>query len=169
MNDSKGGNVKDLVVDEQRAESLKEEAVFLRSWDLTLRQIWDIELLLNGAFSPLKGFLGRKDYTSVCRDMRMADGSLWPIPIMLDVSEEFASSIAEGQKIALRHPEGMVLAVMEVQDIWRPDLKEEAKLVSGTTDETHPGVFHLMHQTNPPGTAGGGCRRRHRAPAAPHL
>jgi sulfate adenylyltransferase len=149
MVDSQGGNVKHLVVDEQRAESLKEEAVFLRSWDLTPRQVWDIELLLNGAFSPLNGFLGRKDYTSVCRDMRMADGSLWPIPIMLDVPEAFASSIAEGEKIALRHPEGMVLAVMEVQDIWRPDLKEEAKVVNGTTDETHPGVFNLLHQTNP--------------------
>lgn len=144
-----GGTLKELLVDEQRAAELKKEAVYLPSWDLTPRQVWDIELLLNGAFSPLEGFLGKRDYESVCHEMRLANGILWPIPIMLDVPEEFASSLHEGERIALRHPEGMVLAILTITDIWRPDVHEEARLVFETTDEAHPGVFHLLHQTHP--------------------
>jgi len=143
-----GGELKELV-DRAKAEELKKEAVFLKSWDLTFRQSCDIELLLNGGFSPLEGFLGRADYESVCAAMRLAGGTLWPIPIMLDVTEEFADSISEGERIALRHPEGMILAIMTARDIWRPDLKKEAKAVFGTTDESHPGVHHLFYQTNP--------------------
>ncbi len=144
-----GGTLKELLVDEQRAAELKKEAIYLPSWDLTPRQVWDTELLLNGAFSPLEGFLGKRDYESVCHEMRLANGILWPIPIMLDVPEGFASSLREGERIALRHPEGMVLAILTITDIWRPDVHEEARLVFGTTDEAHPGVFHLLHQTHP--------------------
>lgn len=144
-----GGSLKQLTADEQRASELKEEAVRLPSWDLTSRQVWDIELLLNGAFSPLAGFLDKAEYDSVCEKMRLADGTFWPIPITLDVTEEFASSIAEGDRLALRHPEGMVLAVLTVRDIWKPDCEKEADAVFGTTDEFHPGVFHLSSQTNP--------------------
>lgn len=144
-----GGVLKELFVGEERAEELKREAVYLPSWDLTQRQVWDIELLLNGAFSPLEGFMEKLDYESVCQRMRLSDGTLWPIPITLDVSEEFASSISEGDRIALRHPEGMVLAIMTASDIWKPDRKAEAESVFGTTSEEHPGVFALLHQTNP--------------------
>ncbi len=136
-------------MDEEAARSLKEEAVFLRSWDLTPRQVWDIELLLNGAFAPLTGFLTRADYDSVCHHMRLASGELWPIPIMLDVTEQFSTSLKEGDKIALRHPEGMVLALLTVKDIWKPDREDEARHVLGTTDESHPGVFGLLKQSNP--------------------
>lgn len=144
------GNVlKQLIVDGPRAEHLKEEGVYLCSWDLTQRQVWDIELLLNGAFSPLIGYMGKTDYVSVCEDMRLTNGTLWPIPITLDVSEEFASSLSEGDRIALRHPEGIVLAVMTITDIWKPDRTGEAELVYDTADEAHPGVFHLVYQSNP--------------------
>ncbi len=143
------GLVKELVADEHVAQDLREEAVFLRSWDLTARQVWDMELLLNGAFSPLTGYLGRAAYESVCQKMRLADGTLWPIPIVLDVPEEFGRATTEGERIALRHPEGMVLAVLTVHDVWRPDLKEEARQVFGTADDAHPGVFTLFHQTHP--------------------
>jgi len=81
--------------------------------------------------------------------MRLADGTLWPIPIPLDVTEEFASQLSEGDRIALRHPEGMILAVMTVTDIWEPDRWEEARYIFSTDDEAHSGVFHLLHQTNP--------------------
>ncbi len=144
-----GGELKELLVGEERARELKEEAIYLPSWDLTQRQVWDMELLLNGAFSPLGGFMGSEDYDSVCEGMRLSDGTLWPIPITLDVSPEFADSLAEGDRIALRHPEGMVLAVMTIEDIWEPDRREEAERVFGTTSEEHPGVFALLHQTNP--------------------
>ncbi len=138
-----------LLVDPDRSKELKREAVYLPSWDLSQRQVWDIELLLNGAFSPLKGFMGQEDYIGVIENMRLADGTLWPIPIVLDVTREFASSLKEGDRIALRHPEGMVLAVMTVSDIWEPDRREEAEGVFGTLNEDHPSVFALLHQTNP--------------------
>ncbi|OGF53204.1 MAG: adenylyltransferase [Candidatus Fraserbacteria bacterium RBG_16_55_9] len=143
------------MVQEAKGEERQEEAVRLASWDLTPRQAWDIGLLLNGAFSPLEGFMGKSDYTSVCKEMRLRDGTLWPIPITLDVTPEFASSLSNGDRVALRHPEGMVLAILTVEDIWNPQLQEEAKLVYGTTDELHPGVFQLFHQTNP--VYVGGC------------
>ncbi len=141
--------MRELLVGEGRARELKEEAIYLPSWDLTQRQVWDIELLLNGAFSPLAGFMGKADYESVCEKMRLADGTLWPIPITLDVTKEFAGSISEGARIALRHPEGMVLAIMTVTNIWEPDRTEEAEAVFGTQNDEHPGVFTLLHQTNP--------------------
>ena len=144
-----GGKLKELLVDENKAKELKEEAIYLPSWDLTQRQLWDIELLLNGAFSPLEGFMGKADYQSVCEKMRLSDGTLWPIPITLDVTEEFAESISEGQRIVLRHPEGMVLAVMTVTDIWVPDRAAEAEAIFGTQNKEHPGVFALLHQANP--------------------
>ncbi|RMF91048.1 MAG: sulfate adenylyltransferase, partial [Nitrospinota bacterium] len=144
-----GGRLKELIVDAERAKELKAESVYLPSWDLTPRQVWDIELLLNGAFSPLEGFMGKADYESVCREMHLTDGTLWPIPITLDVPESFADSLSEGQRVALRHPEGMVLAILTVTDIWRPDLTAEAQQVFGTTDDTHPGVFYLFHQSHP--------------------
>ena len=144
-----GGKLKELLVDEDRAKELREEAIYLPSWDLTQRQVWDIELLLNGAFSPLEGFMGKADYESVCERMRLSDGTLWPIPITLDVTEEFASRLSEGARIALRHPEGMVLAIMTVTDIWVPDRGKEAEAVFGTRSDEHPGVFALLHQTNP--------------------
>jgi len=143
------GRLTDLIADENRAKELKQESIHLPSWDLTQRQLWDIELLLNGAFSPLTGFMGKADYESVCEKMRLSDGTLWPIPITLDTTEEFAESASEGDRIALRHPEGMVLAIMTVTDIWEPDHTEEAEAVFGTQNEEHPGVFALLHQTNP--------------------
>jgi len=144
-----GGELKQLIVEEEKAQKLKNEAIFLPSWNLTHTQTWDLELLLNGAFSPLEGFMQKKDFESVCDQMKLSDGTLWPIPITLDVTEEFASSISEGDKIALRHPEGMILAIITVTDIWKPDRKKEAELVFDTDNEEHPGVFHLLHQTNP--------------------
>jgi sulfate adenylyltransferase len=144
-----GGTLIQLIDSPDRAAALKAEAVRLPSWDLTPRQVFDIEMLLHGAFSPLEGFLGKADYESVCTTMRLADGTLWPIPIVLDVTEEFAKSIASAPRIALRHPEGMILAVLSIGDVWRPDRAQEARQVYGTTDEAHPGVFALARQTNP--------------------
>jgi sulfate adenylyltransferase len=144
-----GGVLKNLVVESGKPAALKEELMRLPSWDLTARQVCDIELLLSGAFSPLEGFLGQADYGSVCERMRLADGTLWPMPITLDVTEEFAKSIAPGSRIALRHPEGMVLAILTCRNVWRPDLRAEAEQVFGTVDDLHPGVFYLLHQSNP--------------------
>ena len=137
-----------LLVSGDRAAELKNEAVHLPSWDLTFRQIWDAELLLSGAFSPLQGFLNKADYGSVLDNTRLANSALWPIPIMLDVTREVADTLEEGSRVALRHPEGMVLAVMTISDIWEADKKEEAQKVLGTTNTEHPGVFEL-YDSNP--------------------
>ncbi|HUT24041.1 MAG TPA: bifunctional sulfate adenylyltransferase/adenylylsulfate kinase [Sumerlaeia bacterium] len=141
--------VRPLVVGEAKGRELGREALRLPSWDLNQRQVLDAELLLNGAFSPLGGYLSKSAYDSVCHDMRLDDGAVWPIPVTLDVTEQFASSVGAGDRIALRHPEGMILAILTVEDLWKPDLKEEARLVLGTTDEAHPEVFRLLHQTHP--------------------
>lgn len=137
-----------LLVDGDRAAALKAESVHLPSWDLGFRQLWDLELLLNGAFAPLRGYIGREDHDRVLADMRLADGSLWPMPIALDVPEAFAEALAPGQRIALRHPEGVVLAILTVEDVWAPDRSAEAEQVFGTTNDEHPGVDQLLHRTH---------------------
>jgi sulfate adenylyltransferase len=78
--------------------------------------------------------------------MRLADGRLWPIPIVLDGSEEFAKSVHEGGTIALREPEGVMLAALHVEEVWQPDRTLEVKAVYGTTNCEHPGVDEV-----PPG------------------
>lgn len=152
-----GGELKDLYLDEKAAAAEKEKAKNYPSWDLTARQLCDIELLLNGAFSPLEGFMGKADYTAVLKDMRLADGSLWPMPITLDVSEEFAAGIKSGDTIALRDPEGVLIAVMDVSDTWTPDKSAEAKQVFGSDDEAHPAV-HYLHNAAHPVYVGGTLR-----------
>lgn len=144
-----GGTLKELRVDEGRAKELRDELIRLPSWDLTPRQLWDLELLLNGAFSPLEGFLAKGDYEGVVERMRLRDGTLWPMPIVLDVPYEFAEKLSPGDRVVLRHPEGVPLAVLTVEGVWEPDRREEARLVYGTDDEAHPGVFRLLRETNP--------------------
>ena len=144
-----GGELKELFLSERQADEEKLKAKEYKSWSLTQRQVCDLDLLMNGAFSPLGGFLGKEDYECVCDDMRLADGTLWPLPITLDVSEEFAGGIAAGEVIALRDPEGVLLATLEVGDVWTPDLASEAGRVFGTTDDTHPAVDFLFNRSNP--------------------
>jgi sulfate adenylyltransferase len=137
-----GGRLAEGLVDDRRREQLRRESRAWPSWTLTTRQICDLELLLNGGFSPLEGFLGRADYERVCRDMRLADGTLWPIPVVLDLPRDFAASLSSGP-LALRDEEGLMLAVLHVTELWQPDLEEEARLVLGTDDPAHPGVAFL--------------------------
>jgi len=144
-----GGELKDLYLDEQAAEQEKVRARDYVSWDLTDRQVCDIELLLNGAFSPLEGFLTQAEYDGVVKDMRLADGTLWPMPITLDVSEAFAADLEAGQTIALRDKEGVLVATMGVTDSWTPDKAREASEVFGTGDELHPAVNYLKNIAGP--------------------
>ncbi|MFN7902599.1 MAG: bifunctional sulfate adenylyltransferase/adenylylsulfate kinase [Holosporales bacterium] len=117
----------------------------LASWTLTPRQVCDVELLLNGGFSPLRGFLNEADYESVLDNMRLADGAVWPMPVTLDVSEDFAGKITVGEQIALRDSEGVALAILTVESRYTPNKKREAKKVFGADDAAHPAVFYL-HQ-----------------------
>jgi sulfate adenylyltransferase len=144
-----GGELKNLYLPAAAAEAEKEAAGDYASWDLTERQLCDIELLLNGAFSPLEGFLNQADYDAVVKTMRLASGVLWPVPITLDVTEEFAKDIKAGDKVALRDLEGVILASLEVEDVWTPDLDAEAKGVYGSNDDQHPAVNYLKNIGNP--------------------
>jgi sulfate adenylyltransferase len=144
-----GGTLVDLNVSPQRAAEIKEQSRDWPSWDLTPRQLCDLELLCNGGFSPLRGFMKKADYESVCDKMRLADGTLWSMPITLDVSKEFAEKLKPGMHIALRDAEGVMLAVIKVEDMWEPDRDAEAKKVFGTNDITHPAVNYLKNQSKP--------------------
>ncbi len=141
--------IAELYVSAESAAKLKASAGDLASWDLTPRQTCDLELLMNGGFSPLKGFLGQADYDRVVDEWRLADGSLWPMPITLDVTEKFAEGVEPGQDIALRDQEGVILAIMSVTDKWSPDREREAREVFGSTDLKHPAVNHLMNASGP--------------------
>jgi sulfate adenylyltransferase len=144
-----GGELINLIAKPERAGELKAHSREWPSWDLTERQLCDLELLLSGGFSPLTGFMNKADYESVCHKMHLSNGLIWPMPITLDVKEEFAKSLKPGSsKIALRDPEGVMLAVLHVEDVWQPDKKDEAKSVFGTTSPVHPGVGYLMNKAN---------------------
>jgi sulfate adenylyltransferase len=138
--------IPELYVSYESAQKLKVEAGNLPSWDLTPRQVCDLELLMNGGFQPLKGFMGQADYDGVVSKMRLADGTLWPIPITLDISEKFAEGVEPGQDIALRDAEGVILAILSVSDKWVPNKALEAERVFGADDLAHPAVNYLHHQ-----------------------
>jgi sulfate adenylyltransferase len=150
MNDAQratphGGELVNLCVDAKRAGLLKEIALNLPDITLNERQLCDLELLAMGAFSPLEGFMTRSDYASVIDRMRLQNDVLWPIPICLDVDELQARSLEAGQSIALRDPEGYLLAVLHIEDIWPLEREKEAKQVYGTLDQSHPGTHYLFN------------------------
>ena len=138
--------IPELYVSYESAQKLKIEAGSLPSWDLTQRQVCDLELLMNGGFFPLKGFQSEADYDSVVANMRTADGTLWPMPITLDVNETFADKVAPGQDIALRDAEGVILAILSITDKWVPNKDIEAEKVFGANDLAHPAVNYLHNQ-----------------------
>jgi len=142
-----GGKYVNLIVDPQRAALLKKISTDLASITLDDRQLCDYELLTTGAFSPLAGFMNRSNYESVLDRNKLQEGTLWPVPICLDVSETAARPLEAGQSVVLRDPEGFLLAVMHVEDIWKPDKQKEAALLYRTTDQSHPGVADLFRNT----------------------
>jgi len=144
-----GGELADLIATPERIAELKAHSREWPSWDLTPRQICDLELLISGGFSPLRGFMTPADYEGVCHNMRLSSGVLWPMPITLDVKEDFAKSLTPGSsKVALRDAEGVMLAVLHVEAVWQPDRKAEAQSVFGTTSAVHPGVDYLLNKGN---------------------
>lgn len=114
---------------------------------LTPRQICDIECLMNGAFAPLSGFCTQDQYASILEKRRLPDGSVWPMPINLDISKGQADKLNIGDVVALFDQEGVKLATMTIESLWLPSKAQEAQAVYGTEDETHPGVHYLMNMT----------------------
>lgn len=141
--------IPELYVNADSAQKLKADAGDMPSWDLTPRQLCDVELLMNGGFFPLKGFLTEADYDGVVENMRLASGGLWPMPVTLDVSQDFADKIEPGTDIALRDQEGVILAILSVTDKWVPNKKREAEKVFGADDVAHPAVNYLHNVAGP--------------------
>ncbi len=127
------------------AGSVDQKLITLPRLVLTDRQLCDLGLILNGAFAPLKGFLDEKDYRSVVEKMRLANGDLWPIPIVLDAGK--SSNMKIGQEVILCDKFGVPRAILKVSSVYTPDKLKEARLVYGTTDTAHPGVKYLLEKT----------------------
>lgn len=144
------GVLKDLVArDATISHQLKEEAETLPEIVLTERQLCDLELITNGGFSPLEGFMTEKDYQSVVDTLHLANGVLFPIPITLDVSGEVINrlSIQLGSRLSLRDPrDEEPLAIITVEDIYKPDRVKEAIQVFGADDPAHPSVSYLRRR-----------------------
>ncbi len=141
-------NLNKFYVSQEEAAFLKESANQLNSWDLTQRQTCDLELILNGGFSPLDGFMGEKEYTLVVSSQQLTTGAFWPIPITLDVDQAFADKLQAGEEIALRDPEGMLIALLAVSDVYTPDLSRELNALYGDAGLDHPGVYFVHEHVN---------------------
>jgi sulfate adenylyltransferase len=110
--------------------------------------------LINGGYSPLTGFMGSADHGAVCTGMHLAIGTLWPLPVTLDVADDVAEGLSEGDTLVLRDPEGVVLAVVRVAEVWQPDRDAEVRALFGTNDRSHPGVAQHLHRATEWSVAG---------------
>jgi sulfate adenylyltransferase len=143
-----GGMLVNLYADESLLNLERKKTENALVWVLSKRQLCDVELLLNGAFSPLTGFLSEDNYHSVLNKMRLTNGVLWPTPITLDVPKSFADRVEIGDSIALKDTEGVLIANMMLSDCWKPDKQQEATLYFTTTDASHPGVNYLLNESH---------------------
>ena len=132
-----------LLVSEEEKKELLEKTKYLKSIQLSWRSLCDLELLATGAFSPLDRFMGEEDYKNVVKEMRLKDGTLFPIPVTLPVDRETVKTLREGEEVVLRDPRNVPLAVMRVDEIYSWDLEYEAKNVLKTTDPRHPLVAEM--------------------------
>ena len=137
-----GGRLVNLVVPEAEAKDLASYAGKLPSLQLSARSLCDLELLAVGAFSPLNRFMGQADYERVLTEMRLADGTLFPIPITLPATSP--AGLERGQDIALRNLQNELIAVMTLEEIYSWDRAREATQVFGSTDERHPLVAEMQ-------------------------
>lgn len=144
--DPHGGTLVNRFVEGAAADELRAKADSLPSITLSAKQACDLEMIAIGAFSPLEGFVGKADFESICKNMRLADGTVWPIPITLAVDEDVKASLSEGGQAALYHSDGTLLAVIDVNEIYAHDKKLEIPHVFRTEDEAHPGAKAVMDE-----------------------
>ena len=136
-----GGKLVDLMVTgEERADLIKLAGTY-PTIRLTPRQNHDLELLAVGAFSPLDRFMGQADYSAVINNMRLADGTVWPVPITLNIEKEDLPE--EGDWVTLRDVHNQIMAVMKLEEVFRFNWQEEAQKVYGTLDLKHPIVSEM--------------------------
>ena len=120
----------------------------ISSLTLSLKQQCDLEMISNGAFSPISTFNNQKDYEEILLKNKLSNGLVWPIPIVLDVPDQFLKSLDKNEYISLRNTEGFLLAILKVKEFWAPNKKEEANMVFKSNDPNHPGVDYLFNHTN---------------------
>ncbi|MCC7536391.1 MAG: sulfate adenylyltransferase [Deltaproteobacteria bacterium] len=135
-----GGALIDRTVDADVKDGLLERAQSMPKVKLDERAQSDLEMIAVGAFSPLRGFLSQRDYHAVVESMRLTNGLAWSVPICLQVAAEVADGLKEGQQVALTDESGKVLAVLDLEERFRPDREVEAQRVYLTTELAHPGV-----------------------------
>ena len=135
-----GGAMVNRILDSSAAGRAEDEAASLPAITLSAKQACDLEMIAIGAFSPLTGFVKQSDFRSVCGDMRLADGTVWPIPITLAVDDQVKGTLRIGGRAALKHSDGTLMAVMDVEEIYEHDKQLEIPNVFRTQDEAHPGV-----------------------------
>jgi sulfate adenylyltransferase len=144
-----GGRLNLLLVEGEERTEQKERAKSMPQVRLSSRETSDLIMMAIGAFSPLSGFMGEDDYTRVVQDMRLADGTLWPIPITLSVTKEEADSFSIGSEIALIDDESdELMGSMRIEEVFTYDKRVEARQVYKTEDEAHPGVAKVYSQQN---------------------
>ena len=129
-------------------EEYSELSNTISSLTLSLKQQCDLEMILNGAFSPLLTFNNQKDYEEILLNNKLLNGVIWPIPIVLDVPNDFLKALDKNEHISLRNAEGFLLAILKVREFWSPNKKDEANSIFKTIDENHPGVDYLFNHTN---------------------
>ncbi|OGO75689.1 MAG: sulfate adenylyltransferase, partial [Chloroflexi bacterium RIFOXYC12_FULL_59_14] len=136
-----GGKLVNLVVEGKEREDLLARASKLPSIKITMRNLCDLELIASGGFSPLTTFMGKADYERVLHEMRLADGTLWPLPITLTADPKELPSV--GEDIVLRNANNDVIAIMQLDEVYHWDLETEAALAYGSTDSKHPMVSEM--------------------------
>jgi sulfate adenylyltransferase len=141
LNSPYGGELVDLLEKGKEREALLAEANTLPSLQLSDRSVHDLELLAVGAFSPLRGFMGQADYEGVLKDMRLANGTLWPIPVTLPVADD--APVQAGASVALRNGKNDLLAVMRVAEVYPWNFEREATFIAGKPDPRHPLVAEM--------------------------
>jgi sulfate adenylyltransferase len=151
-----GGVLVDRIVGDSEAAALRRHAGSLPVLRLDPRELADLELIAVGAVSPLTGFLGEGDYTSVVERLRLADGTVWPLPFTLAVPDDARVGVEPGAEVALRDSSGRLWGTIEVTDLFARDPLHEARHVYGTEDPAHPGVAYLL--SRPRALAGGPVR-----------
>ena len=138
-----GGRLINRILEGKAREERLQKAAQLPRVRLNARQIADVEMIAVGAFSPLEGFMGSRDYESVLREERLANGLVWTIPVTLGVTEETKQAVGSAEAVALTDAESRVVAVLDVEEIFRYDREREAQSVLRTTEKSHPGVRYL--------------------------
>ncbi len=141
-----GGNLVERLVKGHERDLLLHQARSLPSVTVDEWELSDLEMLAIGAFSPLGGFLREADYDAVVDRMQLVDGTVWPLPVCLSVTEEEADQWREGVDLALKSPDGQVVAVLHEPELYPYNRLVESKLVFGTIDSSHPGVARILAQ-----------------------